>query len=99
MARHKLYVYEIIERESAKLTKRLNHMPLKGKQTSPEIVKRVKSEVSDMSFDIARACNVLVNYPRLSIQGDKVVLGEPTIMLPNCRLVNMEQLREIERGG
>lgn len=49
-----------------------------------------------MSFDIVRTCNVLVNYPKLSIQGGKVVLGEPTIMLPNCKLVNLEQLKKIE---
>ncbi len=92
----KLYVYEVIARESAKLVKRINHMPLNGRKTSPAIVKRVNEEVSDMSFDIVRTCNVLVNYPKLSIQGGKVVLGEPTIMLPNCKLVNLEQLKKIE---
>ena len=96
MARNKLLVYQVIAREAESLTARLNHMPLKGRKTSPEIVKRVKDEVDDMSFDIARACNVLVNYPRLSIQGDKVSLGEPSILLPNCRYVSLEQLKEIE---
>lgn len=96
MARYKLYVYEVIERESAKLVKRLNHMPLNGRNTPSAIVKRVKEEVSDMSFDIARTCNVLVNYPKLRIQGREVILGEPTIMLPNCKLVNLEQLKKIE---
>lgn len=94
--RNRLFVYQVISREAESLTARLNHMPLKGRKTSPEIVKRVKEEVDDMSFDIARACNVLVNYPRLSIQGDKVSLGEPSILLPNCRYVSLEQLKEIE---
>lgn len=96
MARNRLLVYQVILRESETLMARLNHMPLKGRKTSPEIVKRVKDEVSDMSFSIARACNVLVSYPRLSIQGDKVSLGEPSILLPNCRYVSLEQLKEIE---
>ena len=98
MARNKLFVYEVIELESSKLLKRLNRMPLKGKQTPPAIVKRVKNEVEEMTFDIARTCNVLVNFPKLTIQGSEVVLGEPTVMLQNCRLVNISQLREIEKG-
>lgn len=98
MARRKMFVYEVIEKESANLVKRMNHMPLKGRQTPPAIVKRVKDEVGEMAFDIARTCNVLVNYPFLTIQGNEVALGEPVIMLPNCKLVNIQQLRKIERG-
>lgn len=45
----------------------------------------------------------MVSYPHMSIQGTQVVLGEPTIMLPDCSIVNFEQLREIElnhrKGG
>ena len=28
----------------------------------------------------------------------EVVLGKPLIMLPDCRLINMEQLKDIELG-
>lgn len=98
MAGHKVYVHEYINRESEKLVKRLNHMPLKGRQTSPAIIKRVKDEVGDLSFDIARTCNVAVSFPKLKIRGGEVVLGEPTIMLPNCKLVGMDELKRIEKG-
>lgn len=47
---------------------------------------------------IARKCNVSVNYPKCSIQGKKVVLGEPSILLPTLRYVSFEELKAIELG-
>lgn len=49
-----------------------------------------------MTFKIARKCNVSVNYPEWSIQGKKVVLSEPTILLPSLRYVSFEELKQIE---
>jgi len=34
----------------------------------------------------------------MCIAGTEVVLGEPLIMLPDCRLINIEQLKDIELG-
>lgn len=34
----------------------------------------------------------------MRIEGRRVVLGEPLIMLPDCRLVTIEELQDIERG-
>ena len=51
-----------------------------------------------MTFRIARKCNVSVNYPRWNIQGKKVVLGEPSVLLPTLRYVSFEELKAIELG-
>lgn len=51
-----------------------------------------------MTFRIARKCNVSVNYPKWSIQGKKVVLGEPSVLLPTLRYVSFEELKAIELG-
>lgn len=39
-----------------------------------------------------------VNYPRWNIQGKKVVLGEPSVLLPTLRYVSFEELKAIELG-
>lgn len=50
----------------------------------------IRKEIGNVTFRIARKCNVSVNYPRWSIQGKKVVLGEPSILLPTLRYVSFE---------
>ena len=42
---------------------------------------------------------MLVGYPRMRIEGTKVNLGAASIMLPDCRLIGIEELKKIERGG
>lgn len=95
MRRYKL-VHERIRQEEKRLQSVYDSMPIKGKDTRPDTQKRVLQEMRKMTFLLARECNVLVNYPKLSIQGTKVVLGPPLIMLPSCRFVSYEELRDLE---
>lgn len=85
-----------IEQEKKKLETVYSHMPIAGKNTRPDVVKRVREEVQEMSFRLARECNILVNYPKLSIQGNNVVLGTASILLPSGRYVGFEELKQIE---
>jgi hypothetical protein len=49
-----------------------------------------------MCYRLAQECNVLVSYPQKAIAGKKVDLGGMLILLPNCKLVTIEELKEIE---
>ena len=89
-------VHRRIQQEEKRLQMIYNGMPIKGRETRLDTQKRVVQEMQRMTFQLARECNVLVNYPKLSIQGTKVVLGEPTIMLPNCRFVSCGEVKEFE---
>ena len=89
-------VHRRIQQEEKRLQMIYDGMPIKGRETRPDTQKRVLQEMQQMTFLLARECNVLVNYPKLSIQVTKVVLGEPTIMLPNCRFVSFGELKELE---
>ena len=40
--------------------------------------------------------NVMVSWHKMSIQGQRVVLGEASIILPDCTIVGFEKLKEIE---
>ena len=95
MRRYKL-VHERIRKEEKRLQAVYEDIPIKGKETRSDTQKRVIQEMRQMTFLLARECNVLVNYPKLSIQGTKVVLGPPSIMLPNGKYVTYEQLKNIE---
>lgn len=85
-----------IEQESKRLQSVYDNMPIAGRNTRPDVQKRVKQEMQDMSFRLVRECNVLVNYPNLSIQGTKVVLGPAKILLPSLRFVSLKELKELE---
>lgn len=89
-------VHERIRQEEKRLQSVYDGMPIKGKDTRPDTQKRVLHEMREMTFLLARECNVLVNYPKLSIQGSKVVMGPPSIMLPSCRFVSFEELKDME---
>lgn len=95
MIRYKL-VHQRIRQEEKRLQSIYDGMPIKGKDTRPDTQKRVLQEMREMTFLLAHECNVLVNHPKLSIQGTKVVLGPPSIMLPSCRFVSYEELRDLE---
>lgn len=88
--------YEAIRQEEARLQERVRSYQVNGRKTSTGTIKMIRKEIGDMTFRIARKCNVSVNYPRWSIQGKKVVLGEPTILLPTLRYVSFEELKAIE---
>ena len=98
MARHFLYVYERIYKEENSMKREFEKIPVNGKRTSESDQKRIRQIILDSCYKVAQECSVLVNYPRMHIAGQRVVLGEPTIMLPDCQLVNMEQLKDIESG-
>ncbi len=98
MARNYMYVYERIYKEQNAMQAEFRKIPIKGKRTSAADVKRVRSIISDSNYQVAQECQVIVSYPQMHIEGTEVVLGEPLIMLPDCRLINMEQLKDIELG-
>lgn len=96
MATRYFMTYEAIRQEEARLQERVRSYSVNGRKTSTGTIKMIRKEIGDMTFRIARKCNVSVNYPRWSIQGKKVVLGEPTILLPTLRYVSFEELKAIE---
>lgn len=87
-----------ILQESKKFMQQCEYLPIKGKQTATKTIKQVEKIKSDMTFLLARKCNVLVSFPQMHIEGSKVVLGNPHIWLPNCRIVDFETLVAIEEG-
>lgn len=98
MARNFMYVYERIFKEQRAMDREFGKIPINGKQTSWADQKRIKKIISDSSYQVAQECQVIVSYPKMKIVGRRVVLGEPVIMLPDCRLITIEQLRKIETG-
>lgn len=99
MARHFMYVYEKIYKEYNVMQAEFRKIPIMGKRTSAADIKRVRSVISNSNYRVAQECQVIVSYPRMRIEGTEVVLGKPLIMLPNCRLVSIEELKQIELGG
>lgn len=83
------------------------YMPEVEETTQPtETAKAVETEeplIASMDWDnayrIAQECSVLVSYPKMRIEGTAVNLGDANIMLPDCRIISIEELKKIERGG
>lgn len=98
MARNFLYVFERIYKEANAMQREFTKIPVNGRHTSGADQKRIRKIVADSSYRAAQECAVIVNYPKVHIAGRQIVLGEPLIMLPDCRLINMEQLKDIELG-
>ncbi len=99
MARNYMYVHERIYKEANAMQREFAKLSINGRQTSGADQKRIKKIISDSAYQVAQECSVLISYPRMRIEGRGVVLGEPIIMLPDCRIVSMEVLRKIELGG
>lgn len=97
MARNFIYVYERIYKEENALRREFKKLDINGRKTSAADMKRLRNMISNSNYRIAQECSVIVSYPKMRIEGKEVVLGEPLIMLPDCRLVNIEQLKDIER--
>lgn len=98
MRRNFLYVYERIYKEINAMESEFEKLAINGKRTPAADLRRVAKYISNSSYVVAQECQVLLNFPKWHIEGRKVVLGEPSIMLPDCRLVNIEQLKDIEHG-
>lgn len=98
MARGFMYVYERIYKEESAMQREFQKLAIQGKRTSAADQKRIRKIVLDATYQIAQECSVIVSYPRMHIEGQKVALGEPLIMLPDCRLISIEELQRIERG-
>ena len=98
MSRNFMYVYERIYKEQKAMQKRFENIHINGRKTSSADVKRVWQIISDSAYIIAQECAVLVNYQKCHIGGKNVVLGEATIILPNCKIVSIEELKNIELG-
>lgn len=89
-------VYERILLEEKKLLEELARIPVDGRRTAPANARKAFKLISDMCYRLAQECNVLVSYPQKAIAGKKVDLGGMLILLPNCKLVTIEELKEIE---
>lgn len=99
MAKGFLYVYERIYKGENEMQAEFRKIPVNGKRTSVADQKRIRKVISDNGYRIAKECKVLVGYPSMRIEGTKVNLGAASIMLPDCRLIDIEELKKIERGG
>lgn len=99
MARGFLYVYERIYKGETEMQTEFRKIPVNGKRTSVADQKRVRKVISDNAHRIAQECSVLVSYPKMRIEGTAVNLGDVHIMLPDCRIISIEELKKIERGG
>lgn len=99
MERNFLYVYERIYKEEDAMQKEFQKLAIQGKRTPAADQKRIRKIILDSTYQVAQECSVIVSYPRMHIEGQKVVLGEPLIMLPDCRLISIEELKRIEEGG
>jgi hypothetical protein len=97
--RNFLYVHERIFKEQNAMKREFRKIPVNGKRTSRKDIRRVRKIISDSAYQVAQECQVIVSYPRMRIEGTEVVLGDPSILLPDCRLITIEQLRQIECGG
>lgn len=98
MARNFMYVYERIYKEQDAMNAEFRKIPINGKRTTAADIKRVRGIISSSNYQLAQECSVIISYPMMRIEGTEVVLGEALVMLPNCRLVSIEQLRDIELG-
>lgn len=99
MARGFMYVYERIAKEQNAMEAEFKKLNICGKRTPTADQKRIRKIISDSSYIVAQECSVIVSYPKSHIEGARVVLGEPLIMLPDCRLVSMKRLMDIEHGS
>ena len=97
MARGFLYVYERIYKGETEMQTEFRKIPVNGKRTSVADQKRVRKIISDNAYRIAQECSVLVSYPKMRIEGTAVNLGDANIMLPDCRIISIEELKKIER--
>lgn len=98
MARGFMYVYERIFKEQNAMTREFKKLAVNGRHTSQADQKRIKKIISDSAYQVARECSVLVSYPKMHIEGRTVNLGEAHVLLPDCRIVSIETLRDIETG-
>lgn len=99
MERGFLYVYERIYKGETEMQTEFRKIPVNGKRTSAADQKRVRKIISDNAHRIAQECSVLVSYPKMRIEGTAVKLGEAHIMLPDCRIISIKELKKIEQGG
>ena len=99
MTRNFMYVYERIYKEENAMQAEFSKIPIKGKHTSRADQKRIQKIVKNRIYQLSQECSVIVNYPKMHIEGSQVVLGEPLILLPDCRIISMRELKEIELGG
>lgn len=98
MSRHFMYVYERILKEENAMKRQFQKIPVNGRKTSAADLKRIRRIVSNSSYQVAQECQVIVSYPKMHIAGKEVVLEKPTIMLPDCRLITLDELKKIEGG-
>ena len=92
----RLYAYKCIQAEERKLQEQVENLPINGRKTTRQTIKRIKELKLDASHRLAQKRNVMVSWHKMSIQGQRVVLGEASIILLDCTIVGFEKLKEIE---
>lgn len=96
MARGYMYVYERIFKEQNAMDREFGKLNVNGRQTTKADQRRIRKIISDSAYQVAQECEVLVSYPKMRIEGRRVNLGDAHILLPDGRLVNMDELIKIE---
>lgn len=91
----RLYAYKCIQAEERKLQEQFENLPINGRKTTRQTIKRIKELKLDASYRLAQKCNVMVSWHKMSIQGQRVVLGEASI-ISGRTIVGFEKLKEIE---
>lgn len=74
MARNFMYVYKRIFKEQNAMDREFGKIPVNGRQTSKANQKRIRKIILDSSYQVAQECQVIVNYPRMRIEGKRVIL-------------------------
>lgn len=90
MARGYMYVYERIFKEQNAMDREFGKLNVNGRQTTKADQRRIRKIISDSAYQVAQECAVLVSYPKMRIEGRRVNLGDPHILLPDCRIVGSE---------
>ena len=86
--------HEVIRQEEARLLGRFEAYPVNGRKTNTGTIKMIRKEIGNMTFRIARKCNVSVNYPRWSIQGSGAGRTDNSIaIIAVCELRGIETNR------
>jgi hypothetical protein len=96
MARGFMYVYERIFKEQNDMQREFRKIPVNGRRTSRQDIRKIRKIISDSTYKVSKECQVIVNYPEMRIEGKEVKLGEVSIILPDFRIIGIQELKKIE---
>lgn len=58
----RLYAYKCIQAEERKLQEQFENLPINGRKTTRQTIKRIKELKLDASYRLAQKCNVMVSW-------------------------------------